>query len=85
MQIIQDKCIGPKCAAFAQGIQLFINVTPLLSKLKYVFDEDIPLMLYLDIFHCTKYNKFLDKESLDIFKSINLDFEGEKDELMDRD
>ena len=77
---VQDECIGPECAAFAQGIQMFTNVTPLLSKLKHVFDEAIPLALYLDIFHCTKYNKFINKESLDLFQSINLDFENPKEE-----
>jgi len=85
MQIIHDvvdfcpdvkgDCIGPECAAFVQGIQMLTNVTPLLSKLKHVFEEDIPLALYLDLFHCRKYNKFADIESLEIFKELNLDFE----------
>ena len=75
---VKGECIGHECAAFMQGIQMVTNVTPLLFKLKHVFDEDIPLVLYLDIFHCAKYNKFADTESLDIFESINLDFENPK-------
>jgi hypothetical protein len=72
---IQSECIGHKCAAFARGLKMIANVTPLLFKLKHVFDEDIPLILYLNIFHCAKYNKFTDHESLNIFTSINSDFD----------
>jgi len=76
-------CIGSECAAFSDGINMLSNVTPLLHKLNSNFDieEPIPLMFYINAFHCQKYHKFLDHESMSIVKHLNLEFEEETEEM----
>jgi hypothetical protein len=72
-------CIGPECAAFSNGMKMLSNVTPLLFKLNPDFDikEPIPLVLYINAYHCQKYHKFLDHESMSIVEHLNLEFEEE--------
>ena len=76
---VQGNCIGPECAAFSNRMKMLSNVTPLLHKLNSNFDieEPIPLVIYINAYHCQKYHKFLDYESMSIIEHLNLEFEEE--------
>jgi len=74
----EDACIGPVCAAFHRGVNLgmknacsFVNDT-----LGYSFDleECGPLFVSIDVPVCSKYNKLIGQEAVDLYYDVLVDF-----------
>jgi len=81
-------CVGPGCAACLNGMQINIEShTNIINKLILHGNLDslnnytgiLPLSLMLDCYICTKYNKFIDPESYQLFSELINDFNYEID------
>jgi len=72
---VQGPCVGDGCAAFHSG--MVVTVTDACKFVKKVCGEDIsvPITFTLDVQICSKYETFVDKSSLVLYKNFIKEFD----------